>query len=96
MFAQWDGVDRGALAGSAVSDIVARGRNDLAVPAEALVPEIGDLLAALCDGGAVHAKMSGSGATCFALYGSDYARDSAARALGEIEPSYWTMACRLA
>lgn len=95
IFARWDGVDRGALAAGEVSDILAWGRNDLAAPAEALVPEIGELIAALRDGGAAQAKMSGSGATCFALYDNVDARDAARRALSKVHPRYWTMACRL-
>src|SRR5690606_36126855 len=42
--------------------------NDLAAPACALMPEIGDMLAALsAEPGVLHAGLSGSGATCFAI-----------------------------
>lgn len=73
VFAHWDGVDRGALGDWR------KGRNDLEPPARALVPEIGELLDWLSsrDGVGV-ARMSGSGATCFALFDSEAARDHAA------------------
>ena len=47
---------------------LAQQRNDLQVPAIALVPEIGGVIAALqAQEGVAFAGMSGSGATCFAL-----------------------------
>ncbi len=95
VFAHWDGIDRGALAGGEVSDMLAHGRNDLAAPARALVPQTGALLDALTAAGGAHAKMSGSGATCFALYDSEASRDRAAQSLAREFPQIWTMACRL-
>ena len=72
---RWDGEDRGPL-----SDW-REGRNDLEGPARALVPQIGDVLAWLsAQPGARFARMSGSGATCFALFDDEEARDSAAEA----------------
>jgi 4-diphosphocytidyl-2-C-methyl-D-erythritol kinase len=75
VFAGWDGVDRGAL------DDWRQGRNDLEASARAVVPTIGDLLDWMrgCEGVDV-ARMSGSGATCFALFDSEEARDKAATA----------------
>ena len=56
------------------------GRNDLEAAAIALVPEIGDVLAWLrTQPGADFVRMSGSGATCFALFDSDEARDAGGR-----------------
>ncbi|TXC69329.1 4-(cytidine 5'-diphospho)-2-C-methyl-D-erythritol kinase [Sphingorhabdus soli] len=95
VFAQWDGVDRGALAAGEVSDIIAHGRNDLTTPAQELTRDINRLLDALIGSGASFARMSGSGATCFALYESDVLRDRASRAMSQDHPHYWTMACRL-
>lgn len=63
VFAGWDGVDRGPLLDWR------SGRNDLEPPALALAPVIADVLAwlrALPGAGLV--RMSGSGATCFALF----------------------------
>jgi 4-diphosphocytidyl-2-C-methyl-D-erythritol kinase len=84
VFAGWDGVDHGPLDVSTWRD----GRNDLAPPALALVPEIGALLAALLDQpGANFVQMSGSGASCFAIFDSFEDRAAAAAALAR----YWTL-----
>jgi 4-diphosphocytidyl-2-C-methyl-D-erythritol kinase len=89
VFAGWDGLDHGGL--SPESWMTAR--NDLAASAIALVPEIADVLVALTQSsGARLARMSGSGATCFALFNSVTARDAAAEALN---PAWWTLATRL-
>jgi 4-diphosphocytidyl-2-C-methyl-D-erythritol kinase len=73
VFARWDGVDRGPL-----GDWRA-GRNDLEAPAIALVPQIETVLAWLSvQQGVEFTRMSGSGATCFALFESEAARDEAA------------------
>lgn len=89
VFKEWDGTDRGALPVGPASRIAREGRNDLEVPAIALCPAIADVLAALRDTGPQLARMSGSGATCFALYESDAQRDAAQAAmLGK----WWTMA----
>jgi len=73
VFAQWDGVDGGPL------HDWREGRNDLETPAIALAPQIGSVLAWLgVQQGATFVRMSGSGATCFAFFDSEDARDSAA------------------
>jgi 4-diphosphocytidyl-2-C-methyl-D-erythritol kinase len=80
VFEAWDGVDRGPLVDWR------EGRNDLEAPARALAPaigEVGDWLARQEGAGVV--RMSGSGATCFALFDSVAARDAAASAC----PSNW-------
>ena len=87
VFKAWDGVDRGPL-GDWES-----GRNDLETPARALVPEIGAVLEALS--GARIARMSGSGATCFGLYGSEAARDAAAARIAARKPGWWLSQTRL-
>jgi 4-diphosphocytidyl-2-C-methyl-D-erythritol kinase len=80
VFAGWDGVDRGPLGDWR------EGRNDLEAPARALVPAIGDVLDWLAtQRGARHPRMSGSGATCFALFDDPAARDAAAQGC----PSHW-------
>lgn len=80
VFAGWDGVDRGPLADWR------EGRNDLEAPAIVLVPEIGAVLDWLRDKpGAQFVRMSGSGATCFALFETTEDRDAAAAAV----PSQW-------
>ena len=89
VFRAWDGVDRGPLEGVDLRDMTLRGRNDLEAPALTLVPEIGDVLAALGETGAWLTRMSGSGATCFALYDSLEQRDAAQAAM---PPEWWTLA----
>ena len=80
VFARWDGVDRGPLGDWR------EGRNDLEAPARSLVPAIGDILDWLADQpGATFTRMSGSGATCFALFADEGARDAAADAC----PAIW-------
>jgi 4-diphosphocytidyl-2-C-methyl-D-erythritol kinase len=87
VFAQWDGVDRGPLGDWR------EGRNDLEQPAIALVPQIGSVLAWLsAQHGATVTRMSGSGATCFALFDSEEQRDSAADA---VPREWWRLATRL-
>ncbi len=87
VFAGWDGVDRGSLGDWR------DGRNDLEAPARALVPEIGEQLDWLRgrDGASV-VRMSGSGATCFALFDSEDARDAAAAA---VPHRWWHLATYL-
>jgi 4-diphosphocytidyl-2-C-methyl-D-erythritol kinase len=69
---------------------VASQPNDLEPPARALQPAISDVLAALagCDG-CLFARMSGSGATCFGLFGSDAAAAATAQRLSAAHPAWW-------
>jgi 4-diphosphocytidyl-2-C-methyl-D-erythritol kinase len=92
VFKAWDGEDRGALPEGPASKIAREGRNDLEAPAIALCPVIAEVLAGLQSTAPWLARMSGSGATCFALYESIAARDAAAAA---IPSNWWTMAGRL-
>lgn len=92
VFKAWDGEDRGALPEGPASKIAREGRNDLEAPAIALCPVIAEVLAALQATDPWLARMSGSGATCFALYETPEARDAAAAAM---PPDWWTMAGRL-
>ncbi|NKJ41808.1 4-(cytidine 5'-diphospho)-2-C-methyl-D-erythritol kinase [Novosphingobium sp. SG720] len=89
VFKGWDGIDRGALPQGDLRTIAREGRNDLEAPALALVPQIGDVLAALRATGAWVVRMSGSGATCFALYDQASARDAAQAAM---PAAWWTLA----
>ena len=87
-----DGKDRGALPEGSASKIAREGRNDLEAPAISLCPVIADVLAALQATNPWLARMSGSGATCFALFDTAEGRDAATAAM----PSeWWTMAGRL-
>ena len=89
VFAGWDGQDRGPLPQGSAREMALAGRNDLEAPAIALCPAIAEVLAALQQTTPLLARMSGSGATCFALYDSADARD-AARA--QMNPAWWTLA----
>jgi 4-diphosphocytidyl-2-C-methyl-D-erythritol kinase len=96
VFAGWDGMDRGALADGDPLAAALAGRNDLEKPAIALVPVIGELIAALEGQTGVRlARMSGSGATCFALFETDGERDRAAAGIAARWPHHWLMAARL-
>ena len=65
-------------------------RNDLEVPAQNLVPVIRDVLAALrAAPGVALARMSGSGATCFALMQTDAARVALAAKMRQTHPDWW-------
>jgi len=91
VFAAWDGEDRGPLPSGCASTIATAGRNDLENAALSLRPEIADVLATLRQTDATLARMSGSGATCFALYRStDAIREAAAR-LASGHPDWWRM-----
>jgi 4-diphosphocytidyl-2-C-methyl-D-erythritol kinase len=69
VFAAWDGLDCGPLESGDPLRAALNGRNDLEAPAIAIAPVIGELLAWLRERpGLVLARMSGSGATCFALF----------------------------
>ncbi|WP_304166052.1 4-(cytidine 5'-diphospho)-2-C-methyl-D-erythritol kinase [Phenylobacterium aquaticum] len=71
-------------------------RNDLEPPALALAPEIGDVLATLADEPeTLIARMSGSGATCFALCAGDYEAETLAERIEAMRPDWWVERCRL-
>ena len=96
VFRAWEGVDRGELSGAAPLEAALAGRNDLERPAMSQIPEIGEVLAALAaQPGAVLVRMSGSGATCFALFESIATRDAAAAAIRGRHPRWWRLATRL-
>lgn len=97
VFAAWDRVDRGPLPEGSALDIAMQGRNDLQPPAVTIAPVIGEVLDALsaCDGVAL-ARMSGSGATCFALFADADDRAAAARAIGQSHPGWWCLETALA
>lgn len=92
VFKAWDCVDRGPLDPVAWRD----GRNDLEAPACFLVPEISRVLETLADqDGVTTIRMSGSGATCFAIFNSAQQCKVAAASLAERHPGWWVLASRL-
>ncbi|AGI65933.1 4-diphosphocytidyl-2C-methyl-D-erythritol 2-phosphate synthase IspE [Octadecabacter antarcticus 307] len=65
-------------------------RNDLETPARVAVPAIDDVLGSLrAQNGCALARMSGSGATCFAFFENANTRNAAAAALRRSHPSWW-------
>jgi 4-diphosphocytidyl-2-C-methyl-D-erythritol kinase len=83
-------------AGAALLDEIAKGRNDLEAPAIELEPAIAQALAVLRKlPGCRLARMSGSGATCFALFDSTTAANAAARRLHVGYPEWWVRATTL-
>ncbi|ALH80237.1 4-(cytidine 5'-diphospho)-2-C-methyl-D-erythritol kinase [Sphingopyxis macrogoltabida] len=93
VFAAWDGIDRGPLfTGADLRAQLFAGRNDLQRAAIAQCSAIVDVLTEL---GALRpwlARMSGSGATCFALFDAPAERDAAAAHLAQGRPDWWQMA----
>jgi 4-diphosphocytidyl-2-C-methyl-D-erythritol kinase len=81
-----------ADAASLMSLLTAR-RNDLEVPAIKSQPIIADVLAALqAAPNCLLARMSGSGATCFGLFGSTGAAQEAAQRMRAARPGWWVRA----
>ena len=91
VFKAWDGVDRGPMPQGDARAIALQGRNDLEAPAIVLCPEIADVLAAMRGTSPFLARMSGSGATCFALFENETARDEAAACIAADHPRWWQM-----
>jgi 4-diphosphocytidyl-2-C-methyl-D-erythritol kinase len=80
-----------------LAEALAARRNDLTDAALGLVPEIKSILAALeAQPGCLLARMSGSGATCFALFARDEEARAAAAALSAAKPGWWVEASELA
>jgi len=84
-----------ADAASLVSVLAAR-RNDLEIPAIKLQPIVADVLRTLqTSAGCLLARMSGSGATCFALFGAVAAAQEVAQRLQARHPGWWVRAASL-
>lgn len=81
---------------AALARVLAGRRNDLGPPAQAIAPVIREVLAELAAlPGALMARMSGSGATCFALFGEQDAAREGAEALSAARPGWWVVAAPL-
>ncbi|HVF94021.1 MAG TPA: 4-(cytidine 5'-diphospho)-2-C-methyl-D-erythritol kinase, partial [Sphingomonas sp.] len=95
VFAAWDGVDRGPIPDGGLLDRAIAGRNDLEGPAIRIAPAIAAVLAMLRQAPGVRlARMSGSGATCFALF--DDPVDLAAAATLARRAGHWCLESTLA
>ncbi len=95
VFRAWDCKDRGPLPTGSARTIALEGRNDLTAPALELCPQIGEVLRELELDSPWLSRMSGSGATCFALYNNEGARDAAHERLRTEHPDWWMLAGKL-
>lgn len=95
VFKAWDGVDRGPLPDGDLRTVALEGRNDLEASASSLCPLIAEVLEALRGTSAWLVRMSGSGATCFALFDSDEAMAQAADSIARSHPEWWQLAGHL-
>lgn len=74
-------------------EALAAGINDLQAPAIGIQPAIGEVLSALdAADGARLARMSGSGATCFAIFDDVAAAQAAAQKIQLTQPQWWVHA----
>lgn len=95
VFAGWDGIDRGPIGMGDLLDRARAGRNDLEPPARAIAPAIAEVVGLLAQApGARFARMSGSGATCFALF--DTVTSRAAAAAQATRRGWWCLETTLA
>lgn len=80
-------------------DILARalaGGNDLQAPASSLAPEIVRVLMTMAlQDGARLTRMSGSGATCFALFETEAQAEAARAAIASAHPKWWVCATQI-
>jgi 4-diphosphocytidyl-2-C-methyl-D-erythritol kinase len=90
VFRRWPGADGGPL-----PPAFAEARNDLEAPARTVAPAVSEVLDALrAAGGATLVRMSGSGATCFALYRGEADRRRAAAAIAARHAAWWRLESR--
>ena len=88
-------MDRAPLPQGDVLDWLRDQRNDLEAPAIALCPMIAEVLAALkAQPQCLLARMSGSGATCFALAKNPVDSAQLARAIAADHPHWWAVPAR--
>ena len=97
VFGAWDRIDRGPIGEGSLLDRALQGRNDLEAPARSIAPVIGEALALLQDtANSRLVRMSGSGATCFALYENVSDRTAAAAVIENARPGWWRLESTLA
>jgi 4-diphosphocytidyl-2-C-methyl-D-erythritol kinase len=89
IFKAWAGVDGGEVGRGDMWDTACVSRNDLEPLAAAICPVISDILQRLSSANPAIVRMSGSGATCFALF-DDTA--SLQTAITTLKPHWWSMA----
>jgi 4-diphosphocytidyl-2-C-methyl-D-erythritol kinase len=92
IFKAWRGLDGGAVGRGGIWEAAVAGRNDLAPMASDICPMITNILERLSQANPALSRMSGSGATCFALFDDAASLDSAR---SRLDPHWWTMATML-
>jgi 4-diphosphocytidyl-2-C-methyl-D-erythritol kinase len=94
IFADWNGIDQGGLAqGDDLLLIARQGRNDLTSAAVKQAPSIADIIDFLAAQHPLLTRMSGSGATCFALFDTPDRASQIKADLSQKWPEYWSMSC---
>ena len=92
IFKAWDGQDKGPVARRDIWQAALSGRNDLEPIAAAICPANSDILDVLARANPAMVRMSGSGATCFALFNE--AKDLE-KARAHLDPRWWSMGTEL-
>ena len=92
IFTAWDGKDKGPIERGDIWQATLSGRNDLEPIAAGICPAITDILNTLARANPAMVRMSGSGATCFALFNE--AKDLEA-AKAHLDPRWWSMGTEL-
>lgn len=90
-------LERAGLAGlpdaKALAEALRTSHNDLMAPARELLPAVNKVLDTLDrTQGCLLSRLSGSGPTCFGLFGSAEAAENAAKHIGAAQPYWWTAA----
>lgn len=91
VFQAWAGIDRGPVMTGDALQAAQSGRNDLQPAALEFAPVIGDIIGMLDAERPRLTRMSGSGATCFALFASSDAARNAERKICDRWPEFWTL-----
>lgn len=92
IFKAWGGVDGGAVDRGDIWDAAITCQNNLEPIAAAICPVITDILDRLSLANPAFVRMSGSGATCFALFDDNTGLETARATL---DPHWWSMATML-
>jgi 4-diphosphocytidyl-2-C-methyl-D-erythritol kinase len=92
IFKAWDGQDKGPVARRDIWQAALSGRNDLETIAAGICPAITDILDVLARANPAMVRMSGSGATCFALFAD---AEDLEEAKAHLDPLWWSMGTEL-
>ena len=92
IFKAWGGLDGGAVGRGGFWEAAVAGRNDLAPMASDICPMITNILERLSQANPALSRMSGSGATCFALFDDAASLQTARTTLNR---HWWSMATML-